>query len=71
MGQEEEDGTLVRKKIVGLVEEYEGQLERDPTRVKFKTTTDPSGFEDVVEYNDICQFIEEQEQNEDGVSGLY
>ena len=50
-------------KITELVEEYEGQFEQDPTRVQFKYAT---GVEEIIVYNDICTFIEEQEENEDG-----
>ena len=66
LGHEEEDGTLLRKRITELVEEYEGQLEKDPKRVKYRSVTDATGFEEVVEHSDICQFIEEQEQRNDG-----
>ena len=66
LGEPDADGTLRRKRITELVEDYEGQFEEDPARVQFKSVTDATGVEEITVYNDICTFIEEQEEREDG-----
>ena len=66
LGEPDADGTLRRKKILELVEDYEGQFEQDPTRFQFKSVTDATGVEEIIVYNDICTLIEEQEEKEDG-----
>ena len=66
LGEPDADGTLRRKKITELVEDYEGQFEQDPARVQFKSIMDATGVEEIIVYNDICTFIEEQEEKEDG-----
>jgi hypothetical protein len=62
----EEDGQRFRAKVVDYIEEYEGQLEQEPDRVKFRAKVGDNGLEEMVTYNDMCEFIEEQVQNEDG-----
>ena len=59
-----EDGTVSKGKVVDYEEEYEGQLDKDPDRTKFKLEVGPERFEEYVAWNDICNFIEEQSQNE-------
>ena len=66
LGEPEKDGTLRRKRITELIEEYNGQLEQDPKRIQFRAINDDTGMEDIIAYNDICEFIQDQEQNEDG-----
>ena len=61
----EADGTISRAKIVSLVEEFQGDVERDPEHIKFKCQVG-SRYEELIEYNDMCNFIEDQIQNEDG-----
>ena len=41
-------------------------MEEDPIRVKFKAIVNATGLEEIIEYNDICSFIEEQEKRKDG-----
>ena len=62
----EEDGQRFRAKVVDYIEEYEGQLEQEPDRLKFRIEVGDRGLEEMVSYNDMCEFIEEQTQNEDG-----
>ncbi|KAL7426750.1 hypothetical protein ACHAXM_000563 [Skeletonema potamos] len=64
--KKEEDGQRFRAKIVDLVEEFEGQRDRDPTRVKFRATVGDSEFEELLDYNEMCELIEEQLEEEDG-----
>ena len=61
-----EDRTIDRGKIVDYTEEYEGQLEKNPERIEFKIEVGPQRFEEYVawKWNEICNFIEEQSQNE-------
>ena len=59
-----EDGTINRGKVTDYMEEYEGQLEKDPDRTKFKVEVGPEKFEEFVAWNEICNFIEEQSQND-------
>ena len=62
----EEDGTRSRAKILEIVEEYEGQLEREPDRVKFRAKIGDTNFEKLIEYNMMCDLIEEQVKDECG-----
>jgi hypothetical protein len=62
----EKDGQRFRAKILDYIEEYEGQLEQDPARLKFRVQVGDDGMEEAVSYNDMCEFIEEQTVNEDG-----
>ena len=62
----EEDGTRQRAKILECVEEYKGQLEKEPERVKFRVKVGDTTFEEMVEYNDLCDFIEEQAELDNG-----
>ena len=60
-----EDGTRSRGEVTGYLEEYEGQIEREPERVKFKVQVGEEKFEEMVLYNEMCDLVE-QSQNEDG-----
>jgi hypothetical protein len=62
----QEDGQRFRAKIVGLIEEFEGQRDQDPERIKFKCEVGEKTFSEVVDYNEMCSFIEEQRALEDG-----
>ena len=61
----EADGTISRAKIVSFVEEFQGQVEWNPEHMKFKCQVG-SRYEEFIAYNDMCNFIEDQIQNEDG-----
>ena len=62
----EENGERYRAKIVGYIEEFEGDLQRNPERVRFKTEVGDAAFEEIVQYNEVCDFIEEQLEDDDG-----
>ena len=47
-----------------MVEEFEGQLDSNPRRVKFKAKIGDNNFEELIEYNDLMELIEEQKQFE-------
>ena len=50
-----------------VVEEFLGQLDSDPRRVKFKAKIGGSNFEELIEYNDLMELIEEQKEYDDGI----
>ena len=49
-----------------IIEEFEGQLDSDPTRIKFKARIGENKFEELVEYNDLMELITEQAPLDDG-----
>ena len=61
-----EDGTRKRARIVGYLDEFDGNLERQPERIKFKVKVGDEKFDEIVSYNEMCDFIEEQTELEDG-----
>ena len=68
----EDDGQRFRAKIIDYEElskkmqEFESDLDREPTRVRFKIEVGDEKFEDYVEWDELCDFIEEQVANENG-----
>ena len=62
----DEDGQRFRAEIVQCVEEYEGQLKDEPDRIKFRCKVGDVVLDKLVAYNEMMEFIEEQEMNEDG-----
>jgi len=64
---DETDGSRRRAQITVVVEEFLGQLDSDPQRVKFKAKIGGSNFEELIEYNDLMELIEEQKEYDDGI----
>ncbi|KAL7527097.1 hypothetical protein ACHAXR_001802, partial [Thalassiosira sp. AJA248-18] len=64
--RDETDGSRRRAQITAVVEEFEGQLDSNPQRVKFKAKIGGSNFEELIEYNDLMELIEEQKEFDDG-----
>jgi hypothetical protein len=62
----ETDGSRQRAQITAVVEEFEGQLDSNPKRVKFKAKIGGNNFKELIEYNDLMEIIEEQKQFDDG-----
>ncbi|KAL7491253.1 hypothetical protein ACHAWT_000649 [Skeletonema menzelii] len=62
----QEDGQRFRAKIVRLIEDFEGQRDSDPERIRFQCEVGDKKFQEIVDYNDMCNFMEEQMQEEDG-----
>jgi hypothetical protein len=56
--QPKEDGQWFRAHIVKAVEEHELDTEDDPSRIKFLCSMNNDAFEEVVSYNEILQFLE-------------
>lgn len=54
---EGEDGTRVRAKIIRLIEEHKQGMKDHPSYAKVKCIVDDK-FEEIVAYNDICNYIE-------------
>jgi hypothetical protein len=60
--QTEKDGSSRRAQITAVVEKFEGQLDSNPQRVKFKARIGDNNFEELIEYNDLMELIEEQKE---------
>ena len=64
----DERGNTKRARIIELINKFDDDLEVDPTRCQFKISfeDDDSGFEDIMSYNDILDYVEREHNNEDG-----
>ena len=60
------DSTQKQAEIAGYLDKFNGDLERQPERIKFKVKVGDEKFNEIVSYNDMCHFIEEQTELEDG-----
>ena len=61
-----DDGTRKQAEIVGYLDEFDRDLERQSDRIIIKVKVGYEKFDEIVSYNDICDFIEEQTELEDG-----
>ena len=59
---------MKRARIVELINKFDDDLNIDPTRCQFKISfeDDDSSFEDIMSYNDILDYIEQEHNNKDG-----
>ena len=59
---------MKRAQVIELINKFDDDLERNPTRCQFKIgfEDDDSGFEDIMSYNDILDYLEREHNNEDG-----
>ena len=57
-----------RARIIELINKFDDDLEVDPTRYQFKIALedDDSGFEDIMSYTDVHDYVEREHNNEDG-----
>ena len=64
----DEQGNMKRARIIELINKFDGDLDVDPTRCQFKIAfeDDDSGFEDIMSYNDILDYVEREHNNGDG-----
>ena len=62
----EENGERIKGSIVDYVGNFEDRLEGDKVRVKFKVKVGKKVFEQLVDYQAICDFIEDETMNPDG-----
>ena len=53
-----------RTTIIECLEDFEGQMEREPDHIKFKYKVGETIVEEFVAYNGMCNFIEDTVQNE-------
>ena len=68
----QEDGQRFRAKILSYedlsaaMDEFHRDLENNKARGRFKVKVGGKAFEEYVEWDEMCDFIEEQNENEDG-----
>ena len=51
------DGNVHRAKILEAIEGFDNNLEKNPTRIKFKCTTNNEEFTDLIAYNEVADYI--------------
>jgi len=62
---QEEDGTRLRVRIAEKLIDEEARLEQNPTRLKFRCTTNDDAFEEILTFAEIVEHIEREENNTD------
>ena len=62
----DERGEVNRARVVELIKDFEGKVEKDMNLIKFKLNYDHSSQEDIMSYNEILDYIEREQNNEDG-----
>ena len=60
----QEDGQRLRARIVKTIDDYDGKLQRDSTRLKFIFCTKDDTAEDVFTYNEILDCINNSEDDD-------
>ena len=60
----QEDGQRFHARIVGLLEDQQNELERDPARVKFQTSVNDGQFEELLSFAEIADHINDAENND-------
>ena len=51
------NGNVHRAKIVEAIEGFDDNLEKNPTRIKFKCTINNEEFTDLIAYNEVADYI--------------
>ena len=59
-----EDGQRIRVKIVRVLDDYEEDLNKDPTRREFVHTTNEDQGEETLSYNETLELVEDQQEDE-------
>ena len=59
-----EDIQLLRPRIVKTIDDYEGDLHRDSSRIKFICSTKHDKVEDFFTYNEILDYINKSEDDD-------
>ena len=64
----DERGNIKRARIIELINKFDDDLKVDPIRCQLNIAfeDDDSGFEDIMSYNDILDYVEREHNNEDG-----
>jgi hypothetical protein len=60
----QEDGQRVRAHIVQAIEDHDGKLDDNPTRIKFLCSINDDESEEIIAYNEILNHIEDDETEE-------
>ena len=63
----DERGNTKQARIIELINKFNDDLEVNPIRCQFKIAFEDneSGFEDIMSYNDILEYVEREYNNED------
>jgi hypothetical protein len=61
---EQENGERHRATIVEALEDMESDLEKNPTRIKFKCSINNEQYEDILTYAEVLEHIEKDEETE-------
>ena len=59
----QEDGQQHRARIVEAIEDHETDLEKNPTRIKFKCSVNNEQYEEILTYADVLRHIEQDEDS--------
>ena len=69
----DERGNMKRARVVEMIDKFDDELDRDPSRCKFRVAfkkSIPSNMDthldDIMSYNDILDYVERENNNEDG-----
>jgi len=54
---EQEDGQRFRAKIVKMIEDHEGSVENNPTRLKFLLSINDDAGQDIITYNQLIDYL--------------
>ena len=60
----QDDGQRYRARIAQIVEDFEGQVEKEPDRMKFKVSINNDEFEDLLSYQQVIDHITKDETSE-------
>jgi hypothetical protein len=59
-----EDGQRHRARIVRAIEDQDGEIEDTPTRIKFLCSINDDESEEIITYNEILNYLENNENME-------
>ena len=61
----EEDGTRLRLRIAEKLEDDLHNLEHNPTRLRFRCTTNDEAFEEILSFAELVEYINDEENNDE------
>jgi hypothetical protein len=59
-----EDGQQLRARIVQAIEDHDGEVDDNPTRIKFLCSINDDESEEIITYNEILNHIKNDEAEE-------
>jgi hypothetical protein len=62
----DERGEVKRARVVELIKDFKGKVAKNKDLIKFKLRYDHNDLEDVMSYNEILDYVERENNNEDG-----